>query len=353
MHLQSLLPRIKGIFNNAAISETIPGKPAREKWIDAARGILILLVVIGHSGQTYSRFNYALYIYLFHMPAFFILSGYLYKHTNVGMKAYLARKARRLMIPYASYLLILTTFHILFERFVYKYDKAALLCEIGNNLFGGTHLRYSTSILWFLACLFIVEILWRVIDTAIKNVFLKGGIVVALYLLAHLVNVVFHSISLPLGLEYALLNLLYYYCGTLLRKFSPYILNRSFLCVSGLCALLILVLIRTNVLHYKLDICPHIYDNLFLDFFIPVELSFFFFSLCFTAAFLHTKFLTFLGINSLPIMALHLLPNAALSVITNNNPFLFVGVGLLFSLSCVFVIRQSSVLRMLFLGDKT
>ncbi len=46
----------------------------RQKHIDIANGIAICLMVYGHVNS-----NGASYIYLFHMPLFFILSGYLPK----------------------------------------------------------------------------------------------------------------------------------------------------------------------------------------------------------------------------------------------------------------------------------
>ena len=46
----------------------------RNRSIDIMKGLLIVLVVLGHSQAPVHRF-----IYLFHMAAFFIISGYLWK----------------------------------------------------------------------------------------------------------------------------------------------------------------------------------------------------------------------------------------------------------------------------------
>ncbi len=46
----------------------------RLMWLDAARGIGILLVLLGHTSPSFGKF-----IYGFHMPLFFIISGFLYK----------------------------------------------------------------------------------------------------------------------------------------------------------------------------------------------------------------------------------------------------------------------------------
>lgn len=49
------------------------------EWIDWAKVILIYLMVVGHNTPTENTFRI---IYAFHMPAFFIISGYLYKEHS-------------------------------------------------------------------------------------------------------------------------------------------------------------------------------------------------------------------------------------------------------------------------------
>lgn len=52
----------------------------RDKTLDIAKGIFIILVVSGHS-----TFPYTDVIYWFHMPAFFIVSGILYKENSLRL----------------------------------------------------------------------------------------------------------------------------------------------------------------------------------------------------------------------------------------------------------------------------
>lgn len=69
----------------------------------------ILLVVLGHSFFRVSADLWLIrWIYGFHMPLFFFISGYLLRYTHsdlravtlTGQGAFLARKARRLLVPY-------------------------------------------------------------------------------------------------------------------------------------------------------------------------------------------------------------------------------------------------------------
>lgn len=69
----------------------------REIWLDYVKAIGIILVVAGHCNLPESIRNY---IYLFHMPLFFFVSGYLFPKSINSTKEFLKKKAQRLLYPY-------------------------------------------------------------------------------------------------------------------------------------------------------------------------------------------------------------------------------------------------------------
>lgn len=83
----------------------------RKTYIDIAKGLAIMLVVVGHLVQnnltgTTARFLFD-FVYSFHMPLFMFLSGYVASLTvernlNEG-RNFLAKKARTLLIPFISW----------------------------------------------------------------------------------------------------------------------------------------------------------------------------------------------------------------------------------------------------------
>ena len=78
-------------------SKAVADDGKRLPWVDWMKVFLIFLVVVGHSGVNPMLRDY---IYMFHIPCFFIISGYLHKNTTI--KALF----RRLFIPTILYTLI-------------------------------------------------------------------------------------------------------------------------------------------------------------------------------------------------------------------------------------------------------
>lgn len=76
-------------------------KGKREKWLDVVKGVGILLMVVGHTKVSDAI---KIWIYSFHMPLFFMVTGYLFskeKWENRGLKFLLKSRAHAYLIPYA------------------------------------------------------------------------------------------------------------------------------------------------------------------------------------------------------------------------------------------------------------
>ncbi|MEG1255518.1 acyltransferase family protein [Clostridium sp.] len=129
----------------------------RIEWIDILKGIGIILVVIGHAnfkfaGSTGTMFIQK-YIYSFHMPLFFFLSGYLFvKEKHPNFKKFIKTKIKTLLIPYFffSILSVLVKFNG-FKTIIVQ------ILYLGNKV-------VWNEPLWFLVCLFVVEIIFYFIS---------------------------------------------------------------------------------------------------------------------------------------------------------------------------------------------
>lgn len=84
-------------------SQIVDKSKNRMIWLDALKGIGMILVIIGH-GPNINE-NLWKFIWSFHMPLFFFLAGYTFRVADDTK--YSKRKFRRLIIPYVFTTLLL------------------------------------------------------------------------------------------------------------------------------------------------------------------------------------------------------------------------------------------------------
>lgn len=133
----------------------------RSEVIDILKGIGILFMVLGHMHFS-KAFNY--YIFGFHMPLFFMVSGYLYRRPASIYMAVI-RKAKSLLIPYLSFGVGYWLLWIIRFR---REDQSAVQ-PLWSLLLNGTEGLVIESALWFLPTLFIVYIIFVLIDRIVPK----------------------------------------------------------------------------------------------------------------------------------------------------------------------------------------
>ena len=131
----------------------------RIPWIDNCKALAISLVALGHMQSIY-LVNET--IFAFAMPAFFFLSGYTFERSaNAPFLELLRKKFRSLVIPYFGFSAILFAFWFLVRRnFGLSYETHATVTDVLMQILCGTNSTFFVTPLWFLTCLFVVEILF-------------------------------------------------------------------------------------------------------------------------------------------------------------------------------------------------
>jgi fucose 4-O-acetylase-like acetyltransferase len=124
----------------------------RIEYIDIARGIGILLVVLGHNDfALVSPFAYKV-IYSFHMPLFFFLSGY-FINPSVGFWEFIKKRFNSLLKPYLFTIFMIYFVSVSFEKMGFQ----TAIFRITKSLYGsGYYIDWVQ--LWFLPHLFVVSL---------------------------------------------------------------------------------------------------------------------------------------------------------------------------------------------------
>jgi len=84
----------------------------RTAWMDISKGIAIILMVLGHSSLPVVLTNF---IYAFHMPLFFIASGWTTNWQKYTLVGFLKKRTRSLIIPFLLYSAIILFIHVVYD----------------------------------------------------------------------------------------------------------------------------------------------------------------------------------------------------------------------------------------------
>ncbi len=131
----------------------------RDKTIDLAKGLAIILVMIGH---TLTNQHICNAIYSFHMPFFFVLSGYFMKKKSID-NTYILKLYKTLLLPYLVTALITICISFLWYQNFYNDFIATIL--VGCKIFN-IDIPFIGAI-WFLVALFISKIIVQVVINGI------------------------------------------------------------------------------------------------------------------------------------------------------------------------------------------
>lgn len=192
----------------------------RLDYIDVAKGLGILLVMLGH---IYTTPMLNKFIYAFHMPLFFIIAGYTFnteKYKAYSFKAFLHKKAAAYIVPYFIYAAInFVIFGVGKSLLSYGLTKE-FLTKTATYVYGILYSIASTEYmpnctpLWFLTCLFVSEMVLFVIMKHSGHISLW----MAFFLIINIALVRFQAPTLPWNMNVATIGITFMYIGILIRK---------------------------------------------------------------------------------------------------------------------------------------
>lgn len=296
-------------------------------WGDITKGIAITFVVAGHS---YFPKNVTDFIYLFHMPIFFLLAGYFFnfsKYCN-NFTLLINSSAKRLLLPaflWKIFFFNITNRNFLNNLFIILYASG---CNVLN-------FKISIGAAWFLPCLFLVRILlwgfFKLVKILKTNDIINCIIAFCITLTGIYIG---EFIKLPWSLDISLAVLYIAYIGYLLNKYSFY--KKKFL--SAIIMLITVICTYFDYKYFGLDLNDRIYTNPLVSINTAIGLSIIVIRF---AMFLEkikitylNLFLKYLGINSIIILLSHHIAysdklNIGITLLKNilnimpTNPYIF------------------------------
>lgn len=224
-------------------------------WLDYARLIGILLVVFGHCLQWIPDWGESTmirglweYIYLFHMPLFYVISGYLYRHNkgecliSGGGKLFYS-----LVLPYFIYQFAYTPFFLI--RHINELSDCNLWLKMLMGILDGDGYNTPFSMYVCLPCWFILSMIQiRIIFLFVPINRLTASIL-SLFALAFLVMRKCLNIDFYFCIDSTIMAIPFFLLGYYLKRSFDFIQSYSnvwLLCMVMLFGMIVYIDLMTN-----------------------------------------------------------------------------------------------------------
>ncbi len=251
----------------------------RIEFVDLFKAVGIILMIIGHICMTvgfadYSR-DFDKWFHAFHMPMFFFISGYLFKHRyswQLSFLDFVKKKSWSLLLPYVAFGLI----HFAFYCHLYGFSWQPLIAMA--TLKNATDFPIAGA-LWFLPTLFFIEIIYFCLDRYCQSV-VKAGAVLILSLVGIRFNALFPGLSTYI-IGPVCVGIGFFACGHFFHDHEQNKLCQLAANLSPLpCLLILLVVAKIILVSTAVNIRLGTYDNYFVFWFNALVTIICIFNLC-------------------------------------------------------------------------
>jgi acyltransferase len=199
----------------------MPAPGNRLAWLDAAKGLGIALIVWGHIYSITEPTTLQVYVYAFHVPLFFFISGLTFDATRNSFSELFRNKARTLLRPYLVYAFLGFLFYLAGYLFaqrmglkIAQFDYGLLppLVGILYGSLGDGHL-VNTPV-WFVVALFCTLMLGQAINQPALPRIWRVGVALIIGAMGYVLG---DLVKLPFSLGPAMLGLVFFQAAVELK----------------------------------------------------------------------------------------------------------------------------------------
>lgn len=313
----------------------------RKQEIDILRGMMIICVVIGHCSFGHKL---PINVFWFHMPIFFIISGFLTKtpvENPFKNKAFLRKKVIRYVLPYFSYSIV---FYAIFH-------SEGILKNVIRTLYAGS---LNTTIysypFWFINTLFVASILfnyllWKFVRMKQQKLIL-ASVIFSIFVIIHIKEIYPLHFPLPWGIDEAMGAIIFIYIGFIAQNKIPKFLY----IILPMMAILFTVSTLTFDYNYELNMKQMKYEHFVLDLIVPCSFAMLFYELSFIIKkyiSVLSRLLCELGLASITIFFTHA---AVLCLLGNKYPIARITIAITVGYIIHQMLTRNYYSRLLFIG---
>ena len=188
----------------------------RTGWVDICKALAIYCMVLGHTGTSQ---QISTVIHVFHMPVFFILSGYCFNEDkNADLSRFIKKRVSTLLVPYFFFGIVLFAFWDIALFAMHRQEEMRSISNLATSiLWNNANASAFGVIQWFLPCLFFAEMIIAILLKISKNNILLSEGILLLSILGYLIPQLL-EVRLPWAFDCALMASAFYGFGWIARK---------------------------------------------------------------------------------------------------------------------------------------
>lgn len=189
----------------------------RIDWIDTLRGLAMYFVVWGHCQKNYNFIRK--YIYHFHMPIFFFISGLTFGDSDkIPFKVFAKKKFKSLVIPYFVMNIVCYILMVIMYKFGIIEEFSYLKNFFGIFYSNNKILPFPCGPGWFLLSLFLVNIIFYFLKKYSKTDFELGIACSICGILSYVNYLSEYQIRGPWHIESVFTGVVFFYIGYIFMK---------------------------------------------------------------------------------------------------------------------------------------
>jgi len=184
---------------------TVPDKK-RIEWVDVLRGIAIIFVLLAHYDPASTGRLYP-FAHKFCVALFFFISGMMSLSADkTPFTEYAKKQAARILLPYAFFSVVNTLFYFVFNRNI---GIKGIISMLVTYIIGKRN-TLAVAPMWFLPCLFVVCLLYKLIKNTVKN---DRLLLPVCFVLSSVAKLFFEEPVLVWSINHGIKYLIYYAIG--------------------------------------------------------------------------------------------------------------------------------------------
>ncbi|MTV83324.1 acyltransferase family protein [Secundilactobacillus folii] len=251
----------------------------RIEWVDMAKAIGMIAVVTGHAihplvNQHPMMSTAFSAIYWWHMPLFFIISGFFLKPIQQGWQGFKAFLGKRIFPNVRTYL-VAGGILILISHFLRAQTWKYTALYFVRLLYGGATLNHELSIFWYMTVYILTLVVVVAIISWVDSIPAQFFIVLMMYMsgMTYVHMHFFQFKYVPWDADIVLIASLYMLCGYYGFRYYSRLPHKPAIALSILLVYAILIVRKyQGVLRFSFYLKSHTIANSFLGAFIPLTL---------------------------------------------------------------------------------